>query len=161
LSIVRDTLTRLASLATLSPSGEGKLPLRPGIWRAVLVQVPHALVVALGAHVDVRIVRGLARRAAADLDVDGVALGAVDQAIAVRDARLPSGGVPWPEHGLAAVLAQHHLALEHVDELVLVLVPVALRRGGARLEPREVHAELVEPDGIAEPLALAPEHGLA
>src|SRR5690242_1993675 len=81
--------------------------------------------------------------------------------MAVGNARLPSGGIAGPKHGLAAVLHQHQLAFEHVDELVLVLVPVALRRRRAGLEPREVDAELVEPDGIAETLALAPEHGLA
>src|SRR5262249_23882481 len=64
-------------------------------------------------------------------------------------------------HGLAAILAKHKLALEQVDELVLVLVPVALRRRRAGLEPRQVDAELIEPDRIAEPLALASEHGLA
>src|SRR5689334_24832604 len=48
--------------------GEGRnLPLRSRIGRAVLAHVAHALVVALGAHVDVGIIGGLARRAAADL----------------------------------------------------------------------------------------------
>src|SRR5690348_3311245 len=81
--------------------------------------------------------------------------------MAVGNARLPSGGIAGPKHRLAAVLHQHQLAFEHVDELVLVLVPVALRRRRARLQPRQVDAELVEPDRVAEPLALASEHGLA
>src|SRR5262249_9983417 len=61
---------------------------------------------------------------------------------------------------LAAILAQHHFALEHVDELILGLVPMALRRPRAGLERGEVHAELVEPDRIAQPLAEAAEHRL-
>ena len=62
---------------------------------------------------------------------------------------------PGLQHGLAVVLVQHQLAFEHVDELVLVLVPVAQRRGGVGLDPRDVDAELRQPDGVAELLLLA------
>ena len=80
--------------------------------------------------------------------------------MAVGDAGLEAGRVAGPQHGLAAVLAQHDFAGEHVDELVLGGMPVALRRGGARLQRGEVDAELIEPGGVAEPLAHASEHDL-
>src|SRR5262249_42236217 len=95
-------------------------PLRPRIGPAVLVQVTAAPLVALGAHVDIRIGRDLARRAAADLEIDGVAICTVDQAMAVGDASLPAGGVAGAQDGLAVVLDEHELAFEHVHELVLV-----------------------------------------
>ena len=69
-------------------------------------------------------------------------LRAVDQAMAVRNAGLPGCGVAGLEHGLAVVLAQHHFAFEHVDKLVFVFVPVALRGGRARLERADVDAEM-------------------
>ena len=80
---------------------------------------------------------------------------AVDQAMAIGDAGLPTGGVAGTQHRLAAVLVQDHLAFEDVDELVFVGVPVPLGRLRSRLEPRKVDTELVEPDRIAEPLARA------
>src|SRR6185437_4188941 len=104
-------------------------PLRLRIGRAVLADVALGLALALHPHVDVRIIHGLARRAGADLEEDRV----------------------------AAVLREHDLALEHVDELVLVPVPMALRRRGAGLEPAQVHAVLVEAHRVAEPPALAPD----
>ena len=45
----------------------------------------------------------------------------------VRHAGLPGSGIAGLEHGLAVVLAQHHLAFEYVDEFVFILVPMALR----------------------------------
>ena len=42
---------------------------------------------------------------------------------------------PGPQHGSAVVLDQHRLALEHHQQFVLALVPVALARPGAGLEP--------------------------
>ena len=68
---------------------------------------------------------------------------------------LEARGVAGLEHGLAVVLDQHDLAFEHIDELVFLFVPVPQRRGRAGLERRQVDAELVEADRIAEALALA------
>ena len=57
-----------------------------------------------------------------------VAIGAVDQAVSDAAIGAPAGGVTRLEHGLAIVLVQHQFAFEHIDELVLALVPVAERR---------------------------------
>src|SRR3974377_157584 len=75
----------------------------------------------------------------------------------VRCARLETGGVPRLEQGLALVLYQHQLAFEHVDELILPLMPVPQRGRRAGLERGEIAAEPVEAGGVAKPLALAPE----
>src|SRR6516165_12792543 len=40
--------------------------------------------------------------------------------------------------------------LEHINELVFGLVPVAQRGGGGGLEAREIDPELGEPDDVAE-----------
>src|SRR5262249_5083279 len=71
------------------------------------------------------------------------------------DAGLEARAVARLEQRLTAVLDQGNLAFEHEDELVLLLVPVAQRRGGARLEPREIDAELGEPSDVAESRLLA------
>src|SRR5262249_43992045 len=68
----------------------------------------------------------------------------------VSDPQSCTRGIARVQHGRAAVLDQHYLALEHVDEFVFGLVPVAQRRGGAGLEAREIDPELREPDGVAE-----------
>src|SRR5262249_10793796 len=81
--------------------------------------------VALHQEIDVRIVHALALGARADLEIERIARGAVDQAMGDAAAGLEARGVTGPEHGLAVVLLQHQLALQHVDELVLLLVPVA------------------------------------
>ena len=116
-------------------------------------RVTHAGVVAHGDQIDVRIGRRLALRARADFQIDRVALRAVDEMMTVRRVGLEAGGVAGLEHGLAFVLDQHELAFEDVDELILLLVPVPQRRGRAGLERREIDAELVEADGVAEALA--------
>src|SRR5262252_4020701 len=76
--------------------------------------------------------------------------------MAVGDAGLEARGVTRPQHSRATVLDQCDLALEHIDELVLVLVPVTQRRGCAWLEPREVDAELGQPGNVAQSRLLPP-----
>src|SRR5262249_21763780 len=97
------------------------------VWLAVLLGVTRTFFVALHHHVDVRIVRALGGGARTDLDKNRIAIRAIDQTVTVRHAGLPGCRISWLEHDLAAVLAQHHFTLEHVDELVLALMPVALR----------------------------------
>ena len=80
---------------------------------------------------------------------------AIDEVMGIAAARRIAATHPCDKHLLARVRDEHDLAVEHVDELVLDHVPVALRRLRTRLERREVDAELIEPDGISQPLALA------
>src|SRR5262249_17912459 len=70
-------------------------------------------------------------------------------------AGLEAHGIPWPEHGLALVLPQDQFAFEHVDELVLLFVPMAQRRGRARFDARDIDAELGQGHRIADPLLFA------
>src|SRR5262245_19273789 len=74
----------------------------------------------------------------------------------VADTGLETCSISGTQHGRTAVLDQRDLALEHVDELVLLLVPVAQRRGRAGPQPREVDPELREPRDVAERRLLAP-----
>src|SRR5262245_32160819 len=85
----------------------------------------------------------------------------VDEVMAVRHAGLESGAVARLEHGLAGVLDQHQLAFEDIDELVLLLVPMSQRRSGARLEARQVDAELGEAGDVAKRRLLAAVSHLA
>ena len=66
------------------------------------------------------------------------------------DPGLETRGVATLQHGRAAILDQHDLTLEHVNELVFGLVPVAECGRGAGLEAREIDPELREPDDVAE-----------
>src|SRR2546430_2474178 len=92
----------------------------------------------------------------ANLEINRIASGAVGKAMRDAAASLEARRIAPPEHGLAVVLLQDQLAFEHVDELVLLLVPVAQRRGRARFDARDIHAELGQPDRIADPLLLTP-----
>src|SRR5436190_20704764 len=112
------------------------LPHRIGL--AGLLHIARAGLVALRPHVDVGIHGSLMRGAGADLDVNGVFLRAVDQAMTDTAARLPAGGVARFEHDLAVVLDERNLAFEHIDEFVLVPMPVPLRRPGVRLERNQI-----------------------
>ena len=67
---------------------------------------------------------------------------AVDEMMAVGDALGEGGAVAGAHHRLALVLDQHRLAVEHDDELVLALVPVALAGDAARLEHDMADAEI-------------------
>src|ERR1700683_2013718 len=68
---------------------------------------------------------------------------------------LETRGVSRLEHGLAVVFDQHDLPFQDEDQLVFLLVPMTQRRGSARLERGEIDAELIEPDRVAQTLALA------
>src|SRR5258708_38845761 len=70
--------------------------------------------------------------------------------MAVGDPSLETRGVAPLQHGRAAILDQHDLTLEHVNEFVFGLVPVAECGGGAGLKAREIDPELREPDDVAE-----------
>src|SRR5262245_13116778 len=131
------------------------------VGRAVFLRVAGALLVSHRHHVDVGIVGALRWCARADLHDHGIATAAVDQAMTVRHACLPGGRVAGPEHGFDAILAQDHFTFEYVNQLVLLLVPVALRGCGPGLERADVDTELSEAGCPTEPLARTPLDRLA
>src|ERR1700738_5564401 len=86
----------------------------------------------------------------ADLKIYRVALRLIDAMMSVGDPSLEPRGVAPRQPGRAAILDQHDPTLEHINELVFGLVPVAECRGGAGLKAREIDPELREPDDVAE-----------
>src|SRR5262245_48912511 len=78
----------------------------------------------------------------------------------VRYASPPRRRLAGFQHRFSAVLAQNHFAFEHVYELILVLMPVALRGGCSRLERANVDTELGEPGCPTEAFAFAAVHSL-
>ena len=62
--------------------------------------------------------------------------------MAVAGAFRKRRAIAGAQHRLAAVLDQRQLAFEHVDELVLVGVPMALARPIAGRQAHEVDAEI-------------------
>ena len=71
--------------------------------------------------------RTLPLSARADLEVECIALRLVDEMMTVGHAGLEACRIAREQHGRAAVLDQHDLALEHIDELIFGLVPVTQR----------------------------------
>ena len=84
-------------------------------------------------EIDVGIVALVLLPAVADLQIDDIARRAVDEMVAVV-ARPPGNSAHAPAVSSlhAGIGDQCDLALEDIDELVLMGVPVALGRGGAR-----------------------------
>ena len=105
---------------------------------------------------NVAVVHALVRGAGADLQIDRIDGTAVDQAVADAASGLEPRGISGLENRFPLVLLQYQLTFQHVDELVLLLVPVPQCRPRARLDARDVDTELSEPDRVAEPLLLAP-----
>src|SRR5262245_20725236 len=127
---------------------------------AIFPRVTCAFFVTHHHHIDLGIMRTLGRGTRTDFDKDRITIRTIDQTVSDGNSRLPGGRIPRLEHDVASILPQHHLSLEHVDEFVLALMPVALRGRGARLERADVDAELREACGAGKPLAAAPFHGL-
>ena len=61
-----------------------------------------------------------------------------------------SRALPGQERTFPGIRHEHEFAFEQVDQLVLVRMPVAHGRGGARPERRQVDADLREAGRIAE-----------
>jgi hypothetical protein len=120
---------------------------------AVLGLDPHQVVVG--------IVGVVAVDAAADLEIAGRHVPAVDEVVAVAPAGRVAGALPGAEHLLAGVGDEHDLALEHPHELVLERVPMAQRRLGARRERHEVDPEAREAERVAQPAFRAVAHARA
>src|SRR5690606_26122271 len=107
-----------------------------------------------GDHVDVGIVAGvLGGTARTDFQQHGLAITAVLDLVAVGDARLEAGAVAGAQQGFALVLDQHHLAVQHPDELVFRAMPVALAGPGPGGQAQQIDAELIQADRVAQPPA--------
>src|SRR6185503_8945863 len=106
-------------------------------------------------EVDVRIAAaGIG--AAADHNERAIRGALVDQMMAVGAALGPRAAVAGAQDRAAVVLDQHRLARQHYQELVLAVVPVALRRPGAGLEHDVTDPEIGEAAGRRKPAVPAP-----
>src|SRR5713101_7407564 len=70
--------------------------------------------------------------------------------MAVAIARLEPGGIARAQDFFAIIGNEHHLARQHIHELILLSVPVALARPRSRLQPQQVNAELREAGQLTE-----------
>jgi len=96
-------------------------------------------------EIDIRIVAFIAiegRRT--DLQHAGQLGGPILQVMAMGFARRERGAVPSAQDLLAVSADQHNLALDDIDELLGMGVPMVLARPRARLQLQEVDAELRE-----------------
>jgi hypothetical protein len=100
----------------------------------------------------------VARRAVADLEVDDLLDGLVQQVVRVAAAGLEPRAHAGRKRRAALVGLERRAALQDVDELVLPRMRVAQRRLRARREPREVHAEVREAEDVAQRLLAPARH---
>jgi hypothetical protein len=103
-------------------------------------------------HVDIGVCGQVGGPARADLETDRHHVRFVDQVMPVASTLRKGRAIAGAQHGLAAILDQGQLALEHIDEFVLVRMPVALARPVARRQAHEIDPEISDPTSIAQPL---------
>src|ERR1700687_4864828 len=102
--------------------------------------------------IDLRVVTAFALRARTDDEKDSVAVGAIHKMMAVRDPGLEACGVARPHDRLSFIIDQYQLALNHINKLVFLLVPMSRRRCCAGPQPHEVDAELRQTRHLTERL---------
>src|SRR5271156_6045952 len=114
-------------------------------------------------QVDVRIavVDGVRAVAVADLKVHRRPLAAVHQLMPVLDTRRKACAHAGTQHLFARAGAQHHFALEHINELILVRVPVPQRGFLAGRQRRVVDADAGESERIPEAALGTRQHARA
>src|SRR5689334_14642193 len=95
----------------------------------------------------------------ADLQHHRVAVGAVDQMMAVGIARFEGGAIARPQLLLPAIGNEGQLTLDHHDEFVLMAVPVPLARPDAGRDAGEIDPEGREPREASQPAPGVAEAG--
>ena len=93
-------------------------------------------------HVDVGADGHVGGRPRAHFEIDGHRARLVDQVVAVAGILGEGRTIAGAQHRLAVILDQRQLAFEHVDEFVLMRMPVALARPIARRQMHEVDPEI-------------------
>src|SRR5215472_17544935 len=113
------------------------------------------------AQVDVGIVDFVARLAIADLEVDHVAVRAIDELMGIGPARGKARHHARRQTLGPGVGHQLHLAFDDIDELILGAVPVALGGGRARRQAHQIDDEMAEAESVAQSALLPPHDRLA
>ena len=103
-------------------------------------------------HVDVGAGGNVGELARTDFEINRHRARSVDHVMAVTGVFWKGRAIAGPQNHLAAIFDQRQFAFEHVDEFVLVRMPVALARPIARRQVHEIDPEIREPAGIAESL---------
>src|SRR5205085_8473350 len=99
--------------------------LNDSVRRAVFVQDAKDRSIAFEFQIRARIVRAFVRRARADFEQEHIRVRFVHDAVAVRHACFPAGAVAGLEDSFTLIFDQNAFALQDVDELVLLFVPMA------------------------------------
>ena len=93
--------------------------------------------------------------AVVDRQEDARLITAVHEMMSVRQIFRESRAIARPQNRLAVLLDQHGLALKHHDKFIEALVPVPLRRPGARLEDDMTDTDFRQSAGCSKPAIAA------
>jgi hypothetical protein len=93
-------------------------------------------------HVDVGASREIERVPRADLKIDGHRTRPVDQVMAVARTFRECSAIASEQWSFAAIFDEHQFALQKIDELVFVAVPVPLAGPATRRQRHQIHAEI-------------------
>lgn len=80
----------------------------------------------------------------ADRHEHAISIAAILEDLAIAIILGEGGNIPRAHHGFSAVIDKHGLARDHDDQFVLSLMPVALRRPGARLQHDMARPEIFD-----------------
>ena len=89
---------------------------------------------------------------------DAGSVAPVHEPMAVRHVLRKSRAIAGAQHGLALILDQHRLALQHDEELVDPFMPMALAGNPARIEHDMTDAKLGQPARRPDPSVMPPAH---
>jgi hypothetical protein len=153
---VMEKLIHAAMVRT--PWNKGKLVGQSPSWirRSVAVGVSSNI----GDHIDVRVCTAVLRLGCANFQYLCWPTRFVHQVMAIGITTPKRRAVPSSQYFLAGVSDQRQLAVDHPDELVLMAVPVPLTGPSARLDDRQIDAELCQPRKSSQPLAVLGSAGL-
>src|SRR5882757_7681166 len=151
-------IPRLACESDRRRGGSDSPSDNPTLMRRAVLAREDVLAVGAGLalHVDLRIVDLVERRAVADHQKHRVLGRGVDEAVGVAAAGGEAGAHAGLQRLAALVGLEHDLARDDPDEFVLPGVRMARRGLRARYDAREVHAEIIQANTIAQPAVPAP-----
>src|SRR6185437_15255694 len=122
---------------------------RASVGAAVFVGEAHLAVDHRHGEIVIGIDHNLARRAVADFEINHLARTAIHELVRVPAAGAETGAVAGLHRGFAGIGDQYRLALDDIDELVLLGVMMADRRHRARRQMCQIDAEILETERLA------------
>src|SRR5690349_9519394 len=135
---------------------EGSIPACARIRRTVFpVEASYAIGPRFQLQIDVRIRHLIACYPVADHEEDGILLRQIQEMMAIARASRKADAGARPNGFATRVGHQHELALNHVNELVLLRMRVSRRRLTIGQNTNKVDAVILEPRMIAEAPGIA------